>query len=75
VFDAIAHRSGRQPFTVSHPVTLEMTFKNYMPSEVLGYLRSIERVDAHTIRFVGRDMQEIADFVDFVENYSADLSP
>lgn len=75
VLDAIARRAGRLPFIVSHPATLEITFKNYMPSEVLSYLRFVERVDAHTIRFVGRDMQEVSDFVDFVENYNPDLSP
>lgn len=75
VLAAVSHRERRQPYAVAHPVTLEITFKNYLPSEVLSYLRSVERVDAHTIRFVGRDMQEVSDFVEFVDNYSADLTP
>jgi D-amino peptidase len=75
VLAALAHRERRRPLILSHPVTVELTFKNHMPAEVLSYLRSVERIDAHTIRFVGRDMQEVADFTDVVEWYNADLSP
>jgi D-amino peptidase len=75
VLAAVAHRDRRRPLTLSHPVTLELTFKNHMPAEVLSYLRSVERIDAHTIRFVGRDMLEVADFIDVVEWYNADLAP
>jgi D-amino peptidase len=75
VLHAIAHRSQRHATLIAKPVTLELSFKNYMPAEVLSYLRSVERVDSHTIRFVGRDMQEVADFVDVVERYNPDLAP
>jgi len=75
VIHAMAHRAQRHPTLVSKPVTLELSFKNYMPAEVLSYLRSIERVDSHTIRFVGRDMPEVSDFVDVVERYNPDLAP
>jgi D-amino peptidase len=75
VLHAMAHRAQRHPTQVSKPVTLELSFKNYMPAEVLSYLRSVERVDSHTIRFVGRDMPEVADFVDVVERYNPDLAP
>src|SRR5450631_1670801 len=37
VLHALAQREHRRPLTVSNPVTLELTFKNYMPAEVLGY--------------------------------------
>ncbi len=75
VLHAMAHRAQRQATLVTKPVTLELSFKNYMPAEVLSYLRSVERVDSHTIRFVGRDMAEVADFVDVVERYNPDLAP
>ena len=75
VLVALAHRDRRHPYTVTHPVTLDLTFKSYMPAEVLSYLRAVERVDAHTIRLVGRDMQEVADFIDVVDWYNADLAP
>jgi len=63
------------PYAVRTPVQLEVTFKNYMPAEVLSYLRAVERVDSHTIRFVGKDMEEVSDLVEFMDNYNADLSP
>jgi len=75
VLAALAHRDHRHPYNVTHPVTLDLTFKSYMPAEGLSYLRSAERLDAHTIRLVGRDMQEVADFIDVVDWYNADLSP
>jgi D-amino peptidase len=64
-----------KPYVIKTPVTLEITFKNYTPAELLSYLRSVQRVDSHTIRFVGKDMDEIDDFEEFVGNYSADLAP
>lgn len=64
-----------KPYVIKTPVTLEITFKNYMPAEVLSYLRIVQRVDSHTIRFVGKDMDEVDDFEEFVSNYGADLAP
>jgi D-amino peptidase len=75
VLHAMAHRAQRHATLISKPVALELSFKNYMPAEVLSYLRSVERVDSHSIRFVGRDMAEVADFVDVVERYNPDLAP
>lgn len=64
-----------KPYVVRTPVTLEISFKNYTPPEMLSYLRSVQRVDSHTIRFVGKDMAEVSDFVDVVDGYSPDLAP
>ena len=64
-----------KPYVVKAPVALEVSFKNYTPAEMLSYLRSVQRVDSHTIRFVGRDMAEVSDFVDVVDGYSPDLAP
>ena len=64
-----------KPYVIKTPVTLEISFKNYMPAEMLSYLRSVQRVDSHTIRFVGKDMAEVSDFLDVVDGYSADLAP
>jgi len=70
------HRIGDfKPYVVRHPVTLDVTFKNYLPSEVLSYLRVIERTDSHTIRFRAQDMQEAADFMEFIEWYRIGLEP
>lgn len=75
VLAALAHRDRRHPFKLSHPVALDLSFKNYMPAEILSYLRSVERVDSHSIRFVGQDMREVTDFIDVVDWYNADLNP
>jgi D-amino peptidase len=64
-----------QPYVVKTPVTLEISFKNYMPAEMISYLRAVKRVDSHTIRFIGKDMAEVSDFVDVVDGYSPDLAP
>jgi D-amino peptidase len=68
-------RGQGKPYVLKTPMKLEVTFKNYMPAEVLSYLRGVERVDSHTIRFVGKDMEEVSDFVEFMDNYNADLTP
>jgi D-amino peptidase len=72
---ALARLHDFKPYVIKTPVTLEITFKNYTPAELLSYLRSVQRVDSHTIRFVGKDMDEIDDFEEFVANYGADLAP
>jgi D-amino peptidase len=64
-----------KPYVVKTPVTLEISFKNYMPAEMISYLRAVQRVDSHTIRFIGKDMAEVSDFVDVVDGYSPDLAP
>jgi D-amino peptidase len=64
-----------QPYRLDTPVRLDLTFKSYMPAEVLSYLAVVERVDAHTIRFVGEDMVGISRFLQFVGTYSSSLTP
>jgi D-amino peptidase len=75
VRSAIGHREKRKPLQITHPITVELSFKNYRAVEVLTYLRAIARVDAHSVRFVGQDMQEVSDFVDFADFYTPDLTP
>jgi hypothetical protein len=35
----------------------------------------VQRTDSHSIRFVGRDMQEVSDFVDVLHTYNPDAAP
>jgi hypothetical protein len=35
----------------------------------------VERTDAHSIRFVGRDMTEVMDFIVFLDYYNPDMTP
>lgn len=75
VGSALGRLEDFRPYRLQGPLTLEISFKNYMPAEVLAYLPQVDRVDAHTIRFVGRDMTEISRFMEFVTTYRVDLTP
>jgi D-aminopeptidase len=54
---------------------LEVSFKSYTSAEIVSYLRSVERSDAHSIRYVGKDMAEIMDFIVFLNYYNPDMTP
>ena len=64
-----------KPFTVASPLTLDITFKNYQPAEVLAYLPGVERLDAHSIRYHPKDMIEASNFMTVVSNYNPALEP
>jgi D-amino peptidase len=72
---AVQRRGEMKPYAMSKPVTVDVTFKNYRPVELLGYLASIQRIDAHTVRLVGKDMIEVSKFLEFVTNYEATMTP
>jgi D-amino peptidase len=72
---ALGRLANFTPFRMEGPVTVDISFKNYMPAEVLAYLPNVERVDSHTVRFVGKDMTEVSKFLEFVTNYRVDLTP
>ena len=63
------------PFVLDTPVTLEVRFKSYRPPEMLAYLPIVDRVDAHTVRYVGDNMVEISKFIEFLTTYNAALVP
>jgi D-amino peptidase len=75
VMKAIRRIKDFKPYKVNVPVQLEVRFKNYRPSEVLSYLSIVERVDAHSIRFVGKDMIETSKFLEFIMTYEPGLEP
>ena len=64
-----------KPFTIASPLTLDITFKNYRPAEVLAYLPGVERLDAHSIRYHPKDMIEASNFMLVVSNYNPELEP
>ena len=72
---AFIRRPEFKPLVIKMPVSFEVTFKNYMPAEILSYLRGVERADSHSIRFVGKDMVEVSDFLEFIDTYNPDLAP
>jgi len=64
-----------KPYKVATPVTMDVSFKNYRPVELLSYLPIVERIDSHTIRFIGDDMIKADDFFIFMMDYNSDLEP
>lgn len=72
---AVMRRAEMKPYTMSTPVTLEVSFKSYRPVELLGYLPNVQRLDSHTVRFVGRDIVEVSRFFEFITSYDPTLTP
>ena len=64
-----------KPYKVTSPVQLDVRFKNYRPSELLSYLSIVQRTDAHSIRFTGKDMIEVSKFLEFINTYELSLEP
>ena len=64
-----------KPYKLAAPIQLDVRFKNYRPSEVLSYLSIVERTDAHSIRFTGKDMIEVSKFLEFIVTYDPNLEP
>ncbi len=71
----VEQRSRVSPYVLRGAVTAEIAFKHYRAAEILAYLPIVTRVDAHTIRFVGRDILEVSRFLEFVNTYQSDLTP
>jgi D-amino peptidase len=72
---ALGRLGDFRPYDVDGPLTLDLTFKNYMPAELLAYLPNVDRVDAHTVRFVARDAVELSKFIEFAMSYGAGITP
>lgn len=72
---AIGRIKDFKPYKPKTPVQLDVRFKNYRPSELLGYLSIVERTDAHSIRFMGKDMIETSKFMEFILTYEPGLAP
>jgi D-amino peptidase len=64
-----------EPYVIDEPIRLEVTFKNYQPSQILSYLSIVDRIDSHTVGFTGKDMVEVSKFIQFVGGYRADITP
>jgi D-amino peptidase len=71
----VTRRAEMRPYTMTKPLTLEVSFKNYRPVELLGYLSNVQRIDSHTIRYAAKDMVDISKFIEFVTSYDPTLTP
>jgi D-amino peptidase len=72
---AIARIREFKPYKIKSPVQLDVRFKAYRPSEMLSYLSIVQRTDAHSIRFVGKDIIEVSKFIEFITTYEPSLEP
>jgi D-amino peptidase len=71
----IERRSEFKPLKVQTPVVVDVSFKNYLPAEILAYLPLFERVDSHSIRFRAKDMEEASRVMSFIGDYRPDITP
>lgn len=67
---ALGRLQSFHPFTMSKPVTVEITFRNMLNAEILSFLPIVERVGGSTIRFTGKDILEVYKFLQVVEEYN-----
>jgi D-amino peptidase len=72
---ALGRLQDFKPYKVQSPVTVDVSFKHYMPAEVLAYLPMFERTDSHSIRFRARDMAEASMIMNFIGEYRPDITP
>ncbi len=63
------------PLTADYPVTMEVRFKHYRPGQLLAYLPMFERVDAHAVRYTVEDMCTASRVLEFILNYSVEITP
>ena len=75
VTKAVRRIKDFKPYKLSGPIQVDVRFKNYRPSEVLSYLSIVQRTDAHSIRFTGKDMIEVSKFLEFIVTYEPGLEP
>jgi D-amino peptidase len=72
---AVARIDDFEPYRLDGEVTFDLSLKHYRPAELLAYLPIVERIDSHTIRYVGRDVLDVSRFFSFVSNYSISVQP
>lgn len=72
---AIGRIKEFKPYKLKPPIRLDVRFKNYRPSEMLSYLSIVERTDAHSIRFSGKDIIEVSKFLEFISTYEPGMEP
>jgi D-amino peptidase len=72
---ALSRRASFRPYKPQGQIVVDVSFKHYLPAEVLAYLPMFERTSAHSIRFRAKDMVEASAIMEFVGEYRPDLTP
>lgn len=62
-----------EPYVLSTPIEMDLTLRSSKAAELLNYLPSVERLNSHTIRFVGKDIIEVSNFLEVVLDYRSDM--
>lgn len=71
----LSKRATLKPYKPQGALVVDVTFKHYLPAEVLAYLPMFERSSAHSVRFRPKDMVEAAAVMQFIGEYRPDLAP
>jgi len=71
----LARRGELKPYKPAAPMTVDVSFKHYLPAEVLAYLPLFERSGSHSVRFRAKDMVEATSIMEFIDEYRPDLTP
>ena len=69
----LKRRAEIEPFHIEGPLALDLTYKNDKAAELMAYLPIIERVDNHTVRFVG-NIIEVSKFIEMAFGYPSTLA-
>jgi D-amino peptidase len=72
---ALSNLDAFKPYRLETPITVQVSFKNYRPPQLLEYLPIVERVDSHTVEFKGKNMHEVSDMIGFINSYDPSLTP
>jgi D-amino peptidase len=72
---ALSRIGNIKPVEKVSPVTIDLTFKHYQPSQVLAFLPLFTRVGSHGIRFQAKDILEAQRIMQFISAYEPGLSP
>jgi len=72
---AVSRIDGFEPWVLETPITADVRFKNYRPSQILAYLPMFERTDAHAVRFEVDDMTVASRVFEFILQYGATIEP
>jgi len=75
VRSALTRVAEFKPYTVTTPVTLEMSYKNYAAAEIFSYLPGMEKVGSRTVKYVAKSIGEAVDIIMVAESYQPDVSP
>ena len=71
----VARRAEIAPYKLQAPHRLDLGFKSYRAPELLAYLPSVQRTTAHSIRYQGSSILDIARFLSFIGAYSPEIDP